>query len=127
MGELIEVSVVLSTYNRCHILPDALESLLAQEGGVSYEIILVDNNSTDRTREVVESFIARGATNLTYVFEGRQGLSYGWNSGIAHARAPVIAFTDDDVSPAQRAQTKNHVVLDHIAMRQYDAGKNQHM
>jgi glycosyltransferase involved in cell wall biosynthesis len=101
MGEQVEVSVVLSTYNRCHILPDALESLLAQDGGIPYEIILVDNNSTDRTREVVESFIERGASNLSYVFEGEQGLSYGWNTGISHAHAPIIAFTDDDVLVAR--------------------------
>jgi glycosyltransferase involved in cell wall biosynthesis len=103
MGEHVEVSVVLSTYNRCELLPRALESLMAQEGGTSYEIILVDNNSNDRTREVVESFIARGGSeaSLRYVFEGQQGLSYGWNTGIAHARAPVIAFTDDDVLVAR--------------------------
>ncbi|MGB7925674.1 MAG: glycosyltransferase [Pyrinomonadaceae bacterium] len=98
MGERVDVSVVLSTYNRCELLPSALESLLAQEGGVSYEIILVDNNSNDRTREVVESFIARHPeANLRYVFEGQQGLSYGWNTGIAQTSAPLIAFTDDDV------------------------------
>lgn len=102
MGEHVEVSVILSTYNRCEILPGALESLLAQDGHVSYEIILVDNNSNDRTREVVESFIARGPeVDLRYVFEGKQGLSHGWNTGIAHARASVIAFTDDDVLVAR--------------------------
>jgi glucosyl-dolichyl phosphate glucuronosyltransferase len=102
MGGYVEVSVVLSTYNRCELLPCALESLLAQDGEVSYEIILVDNNSNDRTREVVESFIARRPeANLRYVFEGKQGLSHGWNTGIAHASAPVIAFTDDDVLVAR--------------------------
>lgn len=102
MGECAEVSVVLSTYNRCELLPHALESLLAQDGNASYEIILVDNNSSDRTREVVEAFIARAPeANLRYVFEGKQGLSHGWNTGIAHASAPVIAFTDDDVLVAR--------------------------
>ena len=104
MGEHVEVSVILSTYNRCELLPRALESLMAQEGGVCYEIILVDNNSNDRTREVVESFIARAdgpEVSLRYVFEGQQGLSYGWNTGIAHASAPIIAFTDDDVLVAR--------------------------
>jgi len=61
----------------------------------------VDNNSTDQTRQVVESFVARGHRNLRYVFEGRQGVSYGRNAGIAHAAAPIIAFTDDDMRVTQ--------------------------
>ncbi len=99
MSEQVDVSVIISTYNRSDILPAALESVLAQEemGDVIYEVIVVDNNSTDRTRKVVESFIARGHTNLRYIFEGKQGLSYARNTGIANARAPIIAFTDDDV------------------------------
>jgi len=101
MNEQFDVSIVISTYNRCEMLPPALESVLAQvSDGVNYELIVVDNNSTDKTREVVESFIARGAKNLRYVFEGRQGLSHARNAGIAAARAPIIAFTDDDVRVA---------------------------
>ncbi|MGH9940782.1 MAG: glycosyltransferase [Pyrinomonadaceae bacterium] len=97
----IDVSVIISTYNRCHLLPAALASVLAQEAGcLRYELIVVDNNSTDDTRGVVESFMARGHENLRYVFEGQQGLSYGWNAGIAHSRGEIIAFTDDDLCVA---------------------------
>lgn len=102
MNEQIDLSVVISTYNRCDLLPSALRSVLAQEtGGARYEVIVVDNNSTDRTREVVESFIARGAENLRYIFEEAQGLSHARNTGIANARAPIISFTDDDILAAQ--------------------------
>lgn len=101
MNEQFDVSVVISTYNRCDLLPRAIESVLAQDADdLRYELIIVDNNSTDQTREVVESIIARGHKNLHYVFEGRQGLSHGRNAGIARARAPIIAFTDDDVRAA---------------------------
>ncbi|HEX5732927.1 MAG TPA: glycosyltransferase, partial [Blastocatellia bacterium] len=56
MSERPDVSAVISTYNRSEMLRVALERLLAQEGcGASYEVIVVDNNSTDSTREVVES------------------------------------------------------------------------
>ncbi len=80
----------------------ALERLLAQQsGGVSYEVIVVDNNSTDSTREVVESLINEGHANLHYVFEPKQGVSYARNAGIQHARAPIIAFADDDVVVAR--------------------------
>jgi glycosyltransferase involved in cell wall biosynthesis len=80
----------------------ALERLLAQQSeGVSYEVIVVDNNSTDGTREVVESFINRGHPNLHYLFEPKQGISYGRNTGIAYSSAEIIAFTDDDVRVGQ--------------------------
>jgi glycosyltransferase involved in cell wall biosynthesis len=95
-----EVSVVLSTYNRAALLPAALGALLDQTGGVAYEIIVVDNNSTDATRPTVEALAATAGGRLRYAFEPRQGLSYGRNTGIGLARAPIVAFTDDDVRVA---------------------------
>ncbi len=88
-------SVVLSTYNRCGVLRPALDAVLAQQGA-SYEVIVVDNNSTDGTRELVQS---RAAVHprLRYVFEPRQGLPHARNAGVLAARAPIVAFTDDDV------------------------------
>jgi len=97
-----DVSVVISTYNRCGELAGALGSVLSQDtAGVEYEVILVDNNSTDDTRAVAAALIARHAGRLRYLFEPRQGLSYGRNTGIAASRAPIIAFTDDDVRVAR--------------------------
>lgn len=96
-----DVSVVICTYNRAEILPYALDSLLQQESShVRYEIVLVDNNSTDSTPAVVQSFIARGCPNLRYLFEPRQGLAHARNTGILASKAPIIAFTDDDVAVA---------------------------
>jgi glycosyltransferase involved in cell wall biosynthesis len=92
-----ELSVVVSTYNRADVLPRALESLISQDLDPGrYEIVVVDNNSTDQTRHVVESFGGR-SPNVQYVFEARQGIAYGRNTGIRTAGAPIIAFTDDDV------------------------------
>jgi glycosyltransferase involved in cell wall biosynthesis len=62
---------------------------------------VVDNNSTDNTREVVEAYRAQGRQNLSYSFEPRQGVSYARNTGIGLARAPIIAFADDDVRVAR--------------------------
>jgi glucosyl-dolichyl phosphate glucuronosyltransferase len=92
-----EISVVVSTYNRADRLAVAINSLLSQVGAVRYEIIIVDNNSSDDTAEVVRRVVARTGRLVRYSFEPRQGLSYGRNTGIALARAPIIAFTDDDV------------------------------
>jgi len=92
------VSVVISTVNRRATLELALESLLQQRvpDGLEYEIIVVDNNSPDDTHEAVERLIRLGCHRLRYAFEPRPGVSYGRNAGIRLARAPIIAFTDDD-------------------------------
>jgi glycosyltransferase involved in cell wall biosynthesis len=95
-----DVSVSICTYNRCNALRDALESVLSQQSdGIRYEVIVVDNNSTDETRAVVEGFL-REHTNLRYIFERRQGLSYARNTAVSDARGPLLAFTDDDVRVA---------------------------
>lgn len=94
----MDISVVLSTYNRCDVLPRALEHLGPQQApaGLEYEVIVVDNNSTDATRAVIERFVGRDK-RFRYLFEPRQGISYGRNAGITAARADAIVFTDDDV------------------------------
>jgi cellulose synthase/poly-beta-1,6-N-acetylglucosamine synthase-like glycosyltransferase len=63
-------------------------------------VLIVDNNSTDDTRSVVEHAFGRSRIPVSYIFEPRQGVSHGRNAGIQRARAPIIAFTDDDIRPA---------------------------
>jgi GT2 family glycosyltransferase len=70
---------------------------MQEADGVPYQVIAVDNNSSDNTAAVIQSFIAGGHTHLTYLFEPQQGVSYGRNAGIRIAQAPILAFTDDDV------------------------------
>lgn len=90
----------MSTYNRCDLLDQDIEALLSQQtGGIEYEVILVDNNSTDKTAEKIAEY-ARRDERIRYIFEGRQGVAYGRNAGIAAARADLIAFCDDDVQVA---------------------------
>jgi glycosyltransferase involved in cell wall biosynthesis len=97
-----DVSVVIITYNRSELLKGAVESVLAQEAeGVRYEVIVVDNNSSDTTRQVVEAHINRGRSNLRYLFEPQQGVSHARNAGLTAARSPVVAFADDDVRVAK--------------------------
>jgi glycosyltransferase involved in cell wall biosynthesis len=96
--EAPQLSVIMSTYDRGELLHDAVRSVLAQRVAITpaFELIVVDNNSTDCTREIVERF-ADADRRVRYVFEPQQGLSYARNAGIRQARAPLIAFTDDDV------------------------------
>lgn len=94
----LDISVVVCTYNRSKMLEDLLATLDGQRvaASLSWEIVVVDNNSTDETAAVARRFAAQSAIPMTYVFEGRQGKSHALNAGIAAARGAVVAFTDDD-------------------------------
>lgn len=95
----MDISVVLATYNRSASLCVTLESFssLVSPAGLSWELLVVDNNSTDATREVVERFAKTAGFPIRYIFEKKQGKSIALNAGVAEARAEIIAFTDDDV------------------------------
>ncbi|MGE4055591.1 MAG: glycosyltransferase family 2 protein [Vicinamibacterales bacterium] len=96
----MDISVILCTYNRCESLAVALESLarLQMPPGISTEILVVDNNSNDDTRRVVETFAAKCPGRFRYLFEGRPGKSHALNSGIRESAAGILAFVDDDVT-----------------------------
>ena len=96
----LEASVVVCTYNRADSLARTLRELQAQRvrPGTEWEVLVVDNNSSDHTRETVESF-ARSFPRLRYTRETQQGLSHARNHGIGAARGAVLLFTDDDVAP----------------------------
>ena len=91
----VDVTVVVCTYNRAALLADALTALIEQAGAPPYEVVVVDNNSTDATAAVLSGFAATG--RIRAVHEPAQGLSYARNRGIAEARGELLAFTDDDV------------------------------
>jgi GT2 family glycosyltransferase len=86
----------MSTRNRAAFLPDVLRTLAAQQCGCPFEVVVIDNASTDDTAAVVESW-CRTDRRFRYGFEPRLGLSCGKNAGIRMARAPLLLFTDDDV------------------------------
>ena len=92
-----DFSIVVCTYNRAALLPQALRSVFAQRGeNLSYEIIVVDNNSSDDTPATVESLKAESPVPLRYVRESRQGNAYARNAGVEQAAASIVAFMDDD-------------------------------
>jgi len=92
---MIKISVVVCTYNRADIVQSAIESLCSQGFNRSlYEIIVVDNNSTDNTRCVVEGFLNYG--NVRYVFEKEPGASHARNAGWRVAAGEYVGFSDDD-------------------------------
>jgi glycosyltransferase involved in cell wall biosynthesis len=88
---LLPVSVVVPAYNYGHFLPQALDSILAQTHPAG-EIIVVDDGSTDNTREIVAAYGAR----VTYIHQANAGLSATRNTGLARARHPLVVFLDAD-------------------------------
>lgn len=95
----MDISVILPTRNRATQLQGALEHLVAQEtrGAFTYEVLIVDNGSTDATRQVVEARQPQFPVPLRYLYEGRAGRPWALNAGMAAAHGSVFAFTDDDI------------------------------
>lgn len=96
----LRATVIICTYNRADSLKDTLRAMSRQEVPVAlgWEVVVVDNNSRDHTKAVVDEYMAR-LPNLRYAFEPEQGLSHARNHGIAAARGDILLFTDDDVLP----------------------------
>jgi glycosyltransferase involved in cell wall biosynthesis len=94
------ITVILCTYNRCQSLSKALESVAASEmpTSVVWEVLVVDNNSHDQTREVVEGFSRRHPGRFRYLFESKPGKSHALNAGIREAHGDILAFIDDDIT-----------------------------
>lgn len=99
-----DATILIATYNRATLLGETLDSLrrLKVSPGRQWEVLVVDNNSTDDTRTVVERHAADFPVPLRYLFEARQGRSSALNAGIAASDGEVIAMTDDDVIVDER-------------------------
>jgi len=98
----MDATVLIATYNRAALLDETLTSLarMRVSPALRWEAIVIDNNSHDQTRAVVERHIAGFPVSLRYLFEAAQGRSSALNAGIGKAGGAVLAFTDDDVRVA---------------------------
>lgn len=92
------VSLIICTHNRCESLKETLTSLIGQktDKDFNFEILAIDNASTDGTKSVVESFKDSLSGRLRYLFEAQKGKPYAMNLGIKEAKGDIIAFIDDD-------------------------------
>lgn len=91
---MAQISAIICTHNRENYLGAAIDSLLGQDFPGNFEVVVVDNASTDRTREVVEARYP--SPNLKYVYEPITGLSVARNTGAKAASAEILAYLDDD-------------------------------
>ena len=96
--DVVKLSVIIPTFNRARSLRATLHSLLEQDlGTASYEIIVVDNNSSDDTAAAVREILAHSAVDVRYLHEPRPGVHYARNLAATHARGRVLYYTDDDM------------------------------
>ena len=93
-----QISAIVCTHNREQYLGAAIDSLLAQEFAGDFEVIVVDNASSDRTREVVGERLSEKTPDerLRYVYEATIGLSTARNTGARAAQSSILAYLDDD-------------------------------
>jgi len=101
VSRLPEVSIVLPTYNRAADLCQAVASALNQTASPErYELVVVDNNSTDETGRLLHRLRREHPDRIRAIVEPKQGVSHARNAGIEASRADVVAFFDDDVCVA---------------------------
>lgn len=93
---MTKLSIVICTYNRADILKYCLDSLIKQNvSNDIFEIIIVDNNSNDNTKEI-SLFFHDKFIHFQYIIEKQVGLSYARNTGYKNAKADWVAYIDDD-------------------------------
>jgi glycosyltransferase involved in cell wall biosynthesis len=99
MDHYDKLTVLICTWNRARLLRETLDSLahVSVPDGLCWEVLVIDNNSTDDTASVVQERSQTFPVSLRYVFEARQGKSEAMNTGIRESQHPLIAFADDDV------------------------------
>lgn len=94
------ISIIICTHNRCDRLSHALDALINQSFDDSlFEVIIVDNRSTDGTQQLCEESDGR-FTNFIYYYESVLGLSHARNKGMELANSDIVAFLDDDAIPS---------------------------
>ncbi|MFG6104964.1 hormogonium polysaccharide biosynthesis glycosyltransferase HpsE [Leptothoe sp. EHU-05/26/07-4] len=102
---MVDFTVVIPAYNGAQRLPRVLDALRSQviSDAFTWEVVIVDNNSTDETAAVVEGYQPNwlATVSLRYVTEPRQGLAYARQCGVEAANGKWVGFLDDDTAPDQ--------------------------
>lgn len=97
MPGLPTVTIAIPTYNRARLLMQTLEGLVRQDYPANLlEILILDNNSTDRTRDIVASFQS-APHRPRHIVETQQGANFARNRAVHEARGDIIIFGDDDI------------------------------
>lgn len=92
------ITLISATYNGSHTLPRFLDALTKLENNEPWKLVIVDNASTDNTKQIIQSYSNK--LPLTYLLETRKGKNIALNSALAHIEGDIVIFTDDDVIPS---------------------------
>jgi len=97
----MKLSIIIASYNRAPSLGKFLQELSHQivREGVDWEVVIVDNNSTDGTKNAIATLVEENPQRYKYLLESRQGKSIALNTGLRAATGEVLVFTDDDCLP----------------------------
>jgi len=100
----MDFTVIICTYNRASNLPICLGELSRQQnvGDMKWEVLVVDNNSTDNTRETVARLAEELPVSIRYTFESQQGLNYARNRGAQESLGDYFCYVDDDIRVASQ-------------------------
>ncbi len=101
---MLDFTVIICTYNGENRLPHVLDRLRTQEHleNLAWEILVIDNNSTDNTEKVVRQYQSQSLKSypkIRYCFESKQGITFARRLGIQESNSPLIGFLDDDNFP----------------------------
>ena len=107
-------SIIIPTHNRADELRNTIQSIAKLTVDGDWELLVVDNKSTDHTRRVVEEETASFPAPLRYLFEGEQGRYAALNTGIRAARGAIIATTDDDARVEPDWLTQANAALEEL-------------
>ena len=106
------VSVIITTYNRCAMVGDAIESVLKQDF-LDYEIIVVDDGSTDDTEDALRKY-----SQINYFYQENQGISRARNQGLALSQGEFVCFLDsDDFWLPKKLSVQVKVMQDHPGLK----------
>jgi glycosyltransferase involved in cell wall biosynthesis len=96
----VDITVILCTHNRSEYLAKALDSIAKSilPQSTTWEVLVVDNNSSDQTAETVKDFRRRYPNRFRYLFEPQPGKSHALNAAIRESQGAVLAFVDDDIT-----------------------------
>lgn len=117
-------SIIICTYNRAHLLPRALDSLLAQTEE-DWEAIIVDDASADNTHAVVQNYV-QGRANIRYLKtqgEKNLGVAAARNAGIKNSKGAWVTFLDsDDAYEADHLATRKRLLMNNINVQMLIGG-----
>jgi len=113
----LSVSIVICTYNGLSRLPETLDFIVKQKSKISFELIIVDNNSSDFTNDFVKEYLKDSEIDWKIVSETKAGLSYARWRGIEESKYELVLFCDDD----------NHLAENYIEIGAFKFSNNPNL